>query len=419
LSNNGYKVHNLGIKQPIDAILEAAEREKADAVGMSGLLVKSTVVMKENLELMAARGLTIPVICGGAALNRNYVEGALCAAYPTAEVYYGQDAFSGLRLMDELCGHTETRTLTGPGRKRAKATFESKEDQVVRALAASRRYVRSDVRPAPRIPHPPFWGSRVVRSDVIDLGEVFSYVNKRALFRGQWQYRRGRRSEAEYRQFVRDVVEPKFHAWCQRAVDKRWLVPKLVYGYFPCNSHENQLIVYRPEQPSKEWLRFDFPRQPEGRHLCLADFFRDEASGERDVVGFHLVTMGHSASEVADELFKADRYDDYLHFHGLAVEAAEALAEYWHRHVRHELGISLADSTTIEQLFLQNYQGSRYSFGYPACPRLEDQTLVFQLLDPGRIGLELSEEFQLVPEQSTSALIAHHPEAKYFSITGE
>jgi 5-methyltetrahydrofolate--homocysteine methyltransferase len=414
LSNNGYRVINLGIKQPIDSILTEAESNKADAVGMSGLLVKSTVVMKENLELMSGRGLTIPVICGGAALNRGYVEGALSAAYPTGEVYYGQDAFTGLKLMDELCGHQKDRVLTGPGRKRAKARFESREDQEQKALAASHKYVKSDIGPAPRIPTPPFFGSRVVTAAEIKLDEVFPYINKRALFRGQWQYRRGRRAEHEYRHFISEVVEPKFHQWCQRAVEKKWLEPAVVYGYFKCRSHENSLTVEYTENGGGE-VKFDFPRQPEGRHLCLADFFRPEG----DIVCFQLVSMGKRASEICDELFKANRYDDYLHFHGLAVETAEALAEVWHARVRHELNIGINDSPTIEQLFNQAYQGSRYSFGYPACPRLEDQRQVFTLLEPERVGMSLSEEFQLVPEQATSALIVHHPEARYFSILGD
>jgi 5-methyltetrahydrofolate--homocysteine methyltransferase len=419
LSNNGYRVLNLGIKQPVDAILETAEREKADAVGMSGLLVKSTVVMKENLELMASRALTIPVICGGAALNRGYVEGALQAAYTSGEVYYGQDAFSGLKLMDELCGHTAERVLTGPGRKRSqvRARFESKEDEERRALALARRYVPSDVQPAARIPQPPFWGTRVFAPSEIPLDQVFQYINRRALFRGQWQYRRGRRSEAEYQHFIHEVVEPKFHGWCQRVVEKQLLEPRVVYGYFPCASHENTLFVYDPESGA-ERARFDFPRQPDGRHLCLADFFCSAASGKKDVLGVQLVTMGRRATEVAEQLFKADRYDDYLHFHGLAVETAEALAELWHLRVRHELGIGQNDAVTIEHLFQQTYQGSRYSFGYPACPRLEDQAQLLTLLDAGRVGVTLSEEFQLVPEQSTSAVIAHHPEARYFSIVG-
>ncbi len=417
LSNNGYKVKNLGIKQQIDTILDVAEQCKADAVGMSGLLVKSTVVMKENLELMSSRGITIPVICGGAALNRGYVEGALAAAYSSGEVYYGTDAFTGLKLMDELCGHTETRTLTGPGRKKVKARFESREDEERKALAQAYKYVPSDVPPAARIPEPPFFGTRVLRPADIKLDEVFTYINRRALFRGQWQYRRGRRSELEYRQFVSEVVEPKFHEWCQRIVDKKLLDPHLVYGYFPCDSHENTLYVYDPETGA-ERCTFNFPRQPDGRHLCISDYFSRKSTGKRDVLGVQLVTMGARASQVADELFKADRYDDYLHFHGLAVETAEGLAEYWHQRVRRELNITANEYANIEQLFNQAYQGSRYSFGYPACPHLEDQVQLLSLLGADRIGVTLSDEFQLVPEQSTSAIILHHPEARYFSIVG-
>jgi 5-methyltetrahydrofolate--homocysteine methyltransferase len=424
LSNNGYRVHNLGIKQPIDAILEVAEKEKADAVGMSGLLVKSTVVMKENLELMSQRGFTIPVICGGAALNRAYVEGDLQEAYKTGEVYYGLDAFSGLHLMEELCGHVEKRVLTGPGRKRLqrrrRAESQDAGSQRPQVTVSTSDYAPSDLRPAPYVPAPPFWGSRVVDASELKLGEIFAYINRRALFRGQWQYRRGRRSEAEYRHFVAEVVEPKFHAWCERTIQHRWLEPQVVYGYFPCAGDKNELVVFRPEGmpgAGEEWLRIAFPRQTTGRRLCLTDFFRPLASGERDVVAFQIVTMGAVASRTAEALFKADRYDDYLHFHGLAVEAAEGLAELWHRRVRQELGIAAMDAKTIEMYFQQGYQGSRYSFGYPACPRLEDQEQLFTLLEPARIGVALSEEYQLVPEQSTSAMVCHHPEARYFSVT--
>jgi 5-methyltetrahydrofolate--homocysteine methyltransferase len=422
LSNNGYRVRNLGIKVPIDAILDAAEKDKADAIGMSGLLVKSTVVMKENLELMAQRGFTIPVICGGAALNRAYVEGDLQDAYATGEVYYGVDAFSGLNLMEELCGHRTERALTGPGRKRHRRRDKAAE---TRAHASPSDWAPSELPPAPHVPRPPFWGSKVVGPSELSLAEIFSYINKRALFRGQWQYRRGRRSEGEYRQFVASTVEPKFRGWCQRAIDHRLLEPSLVYGYFPCAADKNDLVVFRPDgNPGggREWLRIAFPRQVEGRRLCIADFFRplDAAgsSGERDVVAVQVVTMGRVASERAQEMFQSDRYDDYLHFHGLAVESAEALAELWHRRVRQELGIAGGDAKTVEQLFAQGYQGSRYSFGYPACPRLEDQAHVFALLDPSRIGVELTEEWELVPEQSTSAIVVHHPEARYFNITG-
>ena len=419
LSNNGYKVLNLGIKQPLEAILEAAEKSKADAIGMSGLLVKSTVVMKENLELMSQRGFSIPVICGGAALNRAYVEGDLGDAYKTGEVYYGLDAFTGLHLMEELCGHREKRVLTGPGRKRHRRKIAAPKSDG-RPAPTVDDWAPSDLRPAPHVPKPPFFGDRLIGSAELPLSDIFTYVNKRALFRGQWQYRRGRRSEGEYRRFVAETVEPKFKAWCQRAIDHKMLEPRVIYGYYACNSDKNDLVIYRDD--GSEWLRIGFPRQPSGRRLCLADFFRPLAKagepGERDVVAFQIVTMGEVASERAQALFAADRYDDYLHFHGLAVEAAEALAEMWHRRVRQELGIAGSDSHTIEQLFSQGYQGSRYSFGYPACPRLEDQAHVFTLLDPARAGLSLSEEFQLVPEQSTSAVICHHPEARYFNIAG-
>ncbi len=429
LSNNGYKVVNLGIKQPVDKILAAAEQHKADAIGMSGLLVKSTVVMKENLELMTSRGISIPAICGGAALNRAYVEGQLSLAYGTGEVYYGSDAFCGLRIMDELCGHTpqNERVLTGPGRKRHAARNQEKAttraEKEARVEEASRLYAPSDVKPAPLVPPPPFYGTRVLRGADLDLREIFQYINRRVLFRGQWQYRRGRRSEEEYRRFIAEVVEPKFHEWCQRIIDHQMLSPQVIYGYFPCHGDKNDLVVLHPPgSPGAggEWLRFQFPRQPGGRRLCLADFFRSPEAAAKagpDVVAFTLVTMGQVASEVAHDLFTRDQYDDYLHFHGLAVESAEALAELTHKRVRHELGIGGRDAPLIEQLFGQGYQGSRYSFGYPACPRLEDHVPLLQLLDAGRIGLVVSEEFQLVPEQSTSALICHHPEARYFSIT--
>ncbi len=429
LSNNGYTVVNLGIKQPVDAILEAAERHKADVIGMSGLLVKSTVVMKENLELMATRGLSVPVMCGGAALTRGYVEGQLSAAYRTGEVYYGLDAFTGLRLMDELCGHVkpEARSLTGPGRKRQaaqaahKALLRAEKEEI--ALAAATAYVPADVSPAPLIPAPPFWGTRILETKDLNLREIFGYINRRVLFRGQWQYRRGRRSEEEYRHFVTETVEPKFYRWCERAIERRYLRPQAIYGYFPCYSEKNDLIVLQPLGSKKAFTvaeRFSFPRQPQGRRLCLSDFFRSKELAEKDgfdVLGVSLVTMGAQPSEVAGELFAQNRYDDYLHFHGLAVEATEALAELLHKRVRHELGIGSHDAPLIEQLFSQGYQGSRYSFGYPACPRLEDHVPLFRLLQPERIGVTLSEEFQIVPEQSTSALISHHPEARYFSIT--
>ena len=429
LSNNGYRVINLGIKQPADAILEAAEQHKADAIGMSGLLVKSTVVMKENLELMSSRGLSIPVMCGGAALTRGYVEGALSQAYSTGEVYYGLDAFTGLRLMEELCGHVapEDRTLTGPGRKKLaaqaahKAMVRAEKEEV--ALAAAQAYAPSDIAPATHIPKPPFWGTRVLETRDFNLREIFGLINRRVLFRGQWQYRRGRRSEDEYRHFISETVEPKFYRWCERAIERRYLRPRAIYGYYPCYSHENELVVLQPPGHAdafKPLARFNFPRQPQGRRLCLSDFFRRKDLAESqgfDVVALTLVTMGDTPSLVGQDLFAKNRYDDYLHFHGLAVESTEAMAELLHKRVRHELGIGSHDAPLTEQLFSQGYQGSRFSFGYPACPRLEDHVPLLSLLQPERIGITLSEEFQLVPEQSTSALISHHPDARYFSIT--
>jgi 5-methyltetrahydrofolate--homocysteine methyltransferase len=417
LTNNGYRVVNLGIKVSIDQMLEVAEAEKADAIGMSGLLVKSTVVMKENLEIMRDRAHTIPVICGGAALNRVYVDGMLQDTYSTGDVYYSPDAFTGLHLMEELCGHQKERRLTGPGRKRHRRNLGEKAGVTV--AAPTTEYAPSDVKPVAHVPTPPFWGSRIVQSSELSLRAIFSHINKRALFRGQWQYRRGRRDEAEYAQFLSEVVEPQFQRWCERAIERQVLLPAVAYGYFPCNADKNDLIVYRPEKgadSTEEWLRISFPRQSDGRRRCIADFFRSVETGERDVLGVQIVTMGARASLHADELFRADQYDDYLHFHGLAVESAEGLAELWHRQMRGDLQIAAGDAKTIDQLFQQGYQGSRYSFGYPACPNLEDQRHLFALLEPERIGLSLTEEYELVPEQSTSALIVHHPEAKYFNV---
>src|SRR5262249_40246869 len=267
------------------------------------------------------RGFTIPVICGGAALNRGYVDGALSDAYPTGEVYYGLDAFTGLHLMDELCGHSKERTLTGPGRKKHRKKPVEDPTAAARPAEALAKYGPSDVKAAPHIPKPPFWGARVVPAAEMRLEEIFPYINKRVLYRGQWQYRRGRRGEAEYRKMLAEEVEPKFRTWCQRAIDRGWLKPAAVYGYFPCYADNDEVVVLRPDGET-ELLRMSFPRQPEGRHLCIADFFR--AVPERDVLAVQIVTMGCDASVAAQRLFEENRYDDYLHFHGLAVESAEA-----------------------------------------------------------------------------------------------
>jgi 5-methyltetrahydrofolate--homocysteine methyltransferase len=283
----------------------------------------------------------------------------------------------------------------------------------VRVTGDTAHTKRSNVATDVRIPTAPFWGSRVVQE--IPLADVFAFVNKTALFKGQWQFKQGRRPAEEYQAFVRDTVEPIYNELKERSERERLLLPRVVYGYFPCQSAGNDLIIYHDDAKT-ERLRFTFPRQPAGRNLCLADFFASVESGKTDVVAFHLVTMGRRASQYSQELFKADNYADYLYFHGLSVEGAEALAELWHKRIREELGIAGNDAPELTKLFHQAYQGSRFSFGYPACPDLEDQAKLFALLEPARIDVELTEEFQLEPEQSTSAIIVHHPEAKYFSI---
>jgi 5-methyltetrahydrofolate--homocysteine methyltransferase len=445
LSNNGYQVVNLGIKQPLDNILAAAREHNPDALGMSGLLVKSTVIMKENLEAMRELGIAMPVICGGAALNRGYVDHNLQNAYsgrdedrdattpegdpppdvetprqqearPRARVFYAKDAFEGLALMDELCGHVapDKITLTAPKRRKAyrQTTHEEWDSHLKKATET---YVKSEVQPAPRIPTPPFWGARVVGPEELQLAEIFRYINKKALFVGQWQYRRGRLSEAEYEEILHNTIEPKFRMWCERAISDKMLAPRVVYGYFPCQSDHNALLIHDPAG-IRPPLRLDLPRQLDHKRLCIADYFRSVRSGERDVIALTCVTMGAVATELCQEMFAANRYDDYLHFYGLGVEAAEGLAELWHKRVRRELNIAQDDATDITDLFKQHYQGSRYSFGYPACPRLEDQVPLVELLGTERIGVSLTEGFQLVPEQSTSAIIVHHPDAKYFNI---
>jgi 5-methyltetrahydrofolate--homocysteine methyltransferase len=425
LTNNGYKVHNLGIKQTIEAILQAYDETGADAIGMSGLLVKSTLIMKDNLELMNERGVKVPVILGGAALTRRYVEEDLKSIYK-GTLFYAHDAFAGLRTMDQLVGATDDTDDTD--RAERVVVEEDVEDLVgeeaklgIRKAARPRgaapggdtaHTIRSAVNPEAPIPTPPFYGSRVVED--VSLDDVFAFVNENALFKGQWQFKQGKMPPEQYQALVRDKVRPVYEKLKERSKREKLLVPKVVYGYFNCQSERNDLIVYDEHQ--REQVRFTFPRQPAGKHLCLADFFASQESGRMDVVAFHLVTVGRRASEYSHELFKSDNYADYLYFHGLSVEAAEAFAEFWHKRIREELGIAGNDAANLSRLFHQQYQGSRYSFGYPACPRLEDQEKLFTLLDPVRIDVSLTEEFQLEPEQSTSAIIVHHPEAKYFSI---
>jgi len=410
LSNNGYNVVNLGIKQPVSAIIDAAHEHRADVIGMSGLLVKSTVVMKENLEELNSRGLGArwPILLGGAALTRAYVEVDLAEMY-AGEVRYARDAFEGLRLMDAVMAVKRGEpgaTLPQP-RARRVAARSSVPDLPASALPA-----RSDVAVDNVVPAPPFWGDRIVRG--IPLADYAAVLDERATFLGQWGLRPSRGDGPSYEDLVETEGRPRLRAWLDRMQAEQLLESAVVYGYFPCVSKGDDLIVL--SEDGSERLRFTFPRQRRDRFLCLADFFRPEDSGEVDVVAFQLVTVGARISEVTAELFAKDSYRDYLELHGLSVQLTEALAEYWHKRVREELGFGAEDSPDLSQLLAhQGYRGSRYSFGYPACPDLEDRAKIVELLDPARIGVTLSESFQLVPEQATDAIVVHHPEAKYFN----
>ena len=412
LSNNGYRVVNIGIKQPIQSILDEACKHGCEVIGMSGLLVKSTLVMKDNLTEMNERGMHgFPVILGGAALTRAYVEQDLRAVY-RGDVYYAQDAFEGLRLMGSI--KTAKPDRSSQAESLGRTTTRVASHRVGHVDEALYRYdgVRSEVQRDVPVPSLPFYGARKVQR--FDLNEVFRYVNPVALYRGQWQYRK-----------PEGMTNPEFTAWLGEHVDpiferkKRELAkvlrPQVKWGWFWCRSEGNDLIIYREDRET-ERCRFTFPRQRDGKRLCLSDFFRDGKSEEPDVVGFSVVTVGDDVSRHERELFDSGDYQEYLYTHGLGVEAAEALAEYWHRQMRHELGISADDPKDMKQLFAARYRGARYSFGYPACPNLEDQVKLFELLEPSDIGVRLTEGFMLEPEQSTSAVVVHHPQAKYFNV---
>lgn len=411
LSNNGYNVVNLGIKQPVSAILDAAAEHRADVIGMSGLLVKSTVIMKENLEELNQRGLAadFPVILGGAALTRAYVEQDLHEIYE-GEVRYARDAFEGLRLMDALIG--VKRGVPG-------AKLPELKQRRVRAGAVAvaeerpeEGHVRSDVATDNPVPTPPFWDTRVIKG--IQLKEYASWLDEGALFKGQWGLKQARTGEGPtYEELVETEGRPRLRGLLDRLQTENLLEAAVVYGYFPCVSKDDDLIIL--DEQGNERTRFTFPRQRRGRRLCLADFFRPEESGETDVVGLQVVTVGSRIGEQTAKLFEANAYRDYLELHGLSVQLAEALAEYWHARVRSELGFAGEDPADVEDMFALKYRGARFSLGYGACPDLEDRAKIADLLQPERIGVHLSEEFQLHPEQSTDAIVIHHPEAKYFN----
>ncbi|WP_029391061.1 methionine synthase [Streptomyces xiaopingdaonensis] len=411
LSNNGYNVVNIGIKQPVSAILEAAEENRADVIGMSGLLVKSTVIMKENLEELNQRKMAadFPVILGGAALTRAYVEQDLHEVYE-GEVRYAKDAFEGLSLMDKLMD--VKRGVPGAELPALKQRRVPKRDLQIEEPPPNDGSVRSDVAVDNPVPEPPFWGSRVVKG--IGLRDYAAWIDEGALFKGQWGLKESRKGNGpSYEELVESEGRPRLRGLLDRLHTENMLEAAVVYGYYPCHSKGDDLIVLNED--GSERTRFTFPRQRRGRRLCLADFFRPEESGETDVVGFQVVTVGNRIGEVTQELFEANAYREYLELHGLSVQLAEALAEYFHARVRNELGFSGQDPAQMQGMFDLQYRGARFSLGYGACPNLEDRAKIAEMLQPERIGVELSEEFQLHPEQSTDAIVLHHPEAKYFN----
>ncbi|NNG02598.1 MAG: methionine synthase, partial [Inquilinus sp.] len=419
LTNNGYRVINLGIKQPIATIMSAAREHGANAIGMSGLLVKSTVVMKDNLLEMVREGFETPVFLGGAALTRAYVEQDCAPIYADGRVAYARDAFDGLDLMNKVVGGSFDRHLDGV---RAR--------QAARRPASNRRIGRPGKPAAPvdpavararrdrfaegvSVPQPPFWGPRVIAR--VPLKTLVPYLNERMLFQMQWGYRKEGRRLADYLKWAQRNLRPLLRELIERCEAEQILLPQAVYGYWPCAGSGADLILFDPES-GDEAARFTLPRQDAEDGQCIADFVRDVGSSERDVIGLQIVTMGQRASDVAREWFAADKYEDYLYLHGLGVEMAEAMAEYTHKRIRAELGFAAEDDRDIARMLQQGYRGSRYSFGYPACPNLEDQVHLLRLLQAQQIGVELSDESQLHPEQSTSAIVLHHPKAKYFTV---
>lgn len=406
LTNNGYKVVNIGIKQPINAILDAWHEHRTDAIGLSGLLVKSTVIMRENLLEMNSRGLShVPVILGGAALTRAYVEEDLRGVYE-GRVAYAQDAFEGLKWMgalDEIPSGSDDEVTP-----RVRSHRTDGMDEALYVFDG----VSSAVEPMAEPPALPFYGSRTY--DRFDLRELAKYVNPIALFRGQWQLKRpDGMPNAEATAWIESQGRPVFDRLLRELGGV--LKPRVTWGYFPCASEGNSLLIYE-EDGATERERFVFPRQRDGKRLCLADFFLPVDVGRRDTVAFHLVTVGSEVSVKEREHFAKGEFREYLHVHGMGVEMAEALAEYWHLQIRRELGIDDAEPEDRRLLFSAKYHGARYSFGYPACPNLEDQSKLMRLLKPDRIGVALTDEFMLEPEQSTSAIIVHHPSAKYFNV---
>jgi 5-methyltetrahydrofolate--homocysteine methyltransferase len=419
LTNNGYKVVNLGIKQPISDILKAAEEHRADAIGMSGLLVKSTVIMKDNLVEMTKRELRTPVLLGGAALTRAYVEDDCARTYACGRVAYARDAFDGLALMDKvmsggfdaLVAERGAAREGKPANRRRKLGQAAANDQTVDAdWILERRRALTRGQP---IPAPPFLGPRLLEQ--VSVKALVPYLNEMTLYQFQWGFRKSGKTRGEYRRFAESELKPILRRILEVAREREILRPQAIYGYWKAAAEGNDLILFR-EDGVTEAARFSLPRQGDGERTCIADYVRDVTDNERDVVGLQVVTMGADASTVARDWFGKDRYQDYLYLHGLSVEMAEAMAEYVHKRIRAELGFAAEEARDMDGLLKQEYRGSRYSFGYPACPNLADQRQLLDLLGAQRIGVALTEEDQLDPEQSTSALVILHPKAKYFSV---
>ncbi len=421
LTNNGYRVVNLGIKQPLAAILDAAQQHKADAVGMSGLLVKSTVVMRENLEEMTRQGITMPVMLGGAALTRRYVEEDCVKSYACGRVAYARDAFDGLALMEKVVNgrfdsHLAEITAKNVGRpvNEKRKLGRAADARPLRPIDVEEiRLRRAELTRGLHVPTPPFWGPRTVAR--VPVKALVPYLNERMLYQFHWGFRKDGRTLDEFKLWAHKELRPILQRLLDIAIQQDILVPQAAYGFWKCAAEGNDVILFA-EDGVAEVARFSFPRQAKEGGLCIADFFRDVSDNERNVIGLQVVTMGPRASEVAREWFGDNRYQDYLYLHGLSVEMAEAMAEYTHKRIRAELGFAGDEARDIEALLQQGYRGSRYSFGYPACPNLADQRQLLALLNAEEIGVSLTEEDQLDPEQSTSAIVATHPQAKYFSV---
>jgi 5-methyltetrahydrofolate--homocysteine methyltransferase len=446
LSNNGYRVVNLGIKQPVENIIQAYKEHNPDCIAMSGLLVKSTAFMKENLEVFNQEGITVPVILGGAALTPKFVHQDCQQTY-NGQVIYGKDAFADLHFMDKLMpakqsdhwdnlqgflGEYAEESAKAIADDGAKTNFGIEEEKLIDAGGQSAEADIIDTRRSEAVedniarPTPPFWGTKILSAQDIPLAEIFPYLDLQALFVGQWQFRKPKdQSREEYDQFLAAKVQPILSDWKAKVIAENLLNPTVVYGYFPCQSEGNTLFIYEPELVSQNngqipagaepIAQFEFPRQKANRRLCIADFFASKESGVTDVFPMQAVTVGEIATEYAQKLFAGDNYTDYLYFHGIAVQMAEALAEWTHARIRRELGFGDLDPDNIRDILQQRYQGSRYSFGYPACPNMQDQYTQLDLLQTDRIGLFMDESEQVYPEQSTTAIVTYHPTAKYFS----